>query len=601
VSAHPARRLASAALLATVLGLVAAASYYHAFSYFAAYDDEGYLMLSVRHLLAGHRPYDDIQVFYGPLYYLEKWLLHGVAGAPLTHDVVRLTALVTRLSAVILAAVVVWRTTRSFVAAGLALPAVAQLLLGLGLEPGHPQELVVVLTAALPLAAHLMDPDRPARALFASGLLVAALSMLKANLGVLGGLAVGLSALGMMRGDGLVLMLRALSLGIAIALPWAIVHGGPPGWPTILAQVTSVWVAGLAMPAFRAREGPLRPIHLLALAAGAALGVTVLVLFALAKGASLAALVEMLVVRARGLAVHFTFSLPIPPWAVGAAWAGALAAIVLTVSWRRGEVPVVVSTALRLVLVAQVAMLERAGWTFFATAPLAWLVVLPRHAGARAPAEDCARLVLAWLTVLLPLQAFPVPGSQLICGGLPGVICAMVALGDAIADLPSLIAVAPVRRRVETAAGVAVLVAALAASGRMFVSARAVFAAGQPLRLAGAARLNLALGAGNLMRLAAAIRTRCLLLITLPGFHSLHFWTERWPPTLDLIPHETRLLADDRIAALSMSLRTAPRTCVLRGPSVSRRPLDPRIESGIMPYATRVWSEGPYVLYVGVR
>jgi len=64
-------RLGLAAALALLAGLGAAVAYLQEFSVIGPFsDDQGYMMLSVRHLLDGHRLYDDVRVFYGPLYYL---------------------------------------------------------------------------------------------------------------------------------------------------------------------------------------------------------------------------------------------------------------------------------------------------------------------------------------------------------------------------------------------------------------------------------------------------------------------------------------------------------------------------------------------------
>src|SRR5438105_2384925 len=68
-------------------------SYYALFSFFAPYDDEGYMMLTVKHFLDGHRLYDDIPTLYGPTYYLFEWLAHAVFGIALTNDATRLVTL----------------------------------------------------------------------------------------------------------------------------------------------------------------------------------------------------------------------------------------------------------------------------------------------------------------------------------------------------------------------------------------------------------------------------------------------------------------------------------------------------------------------------
>src|SRR5215468_9417164 len=86
-------RARRALFAAVVVGAMVASGVYvlaTSFSLLATYDDEGFFMMTVQHLLHGARLYDDVPVLYGPVYYLERWLLHGAIGLPLTHDVVRL-------------------------------------------------------------------------------------------------------------------------------------------------------------------------------------------------------------------------------------------------------------------------------------------------------------------------------------------------------------------------------------------------------------------------------------------------------------------------------------------------------------------------------
>ena len=57
-----------------VTGLVA---YLDVFSTFWQYDDEGFMMLTVKHFLDGYPLYNEIWTPYGPFYYLYKWVVHG--------------------------------------------------------------------------------------------------------------------------------------------------------------------------------------------------------------------------------------------------------------------------------------------------------------------------------------------------------------------------------------------------------------------------------------------------------------------------------------------------------------------------------------------
>jgi len=55
---------------ALVLALCACGTraYFLMFSHFGFWDDEGYLMETVRSMLQGHRVYDEIYMLYGPFY-----------------------------------------------------------------------------------------------------------------------------------------------------------------------------------------------------------------------------------------------------------------------------------------------------------------------------------------------------------------------------------------------------------------------------------------------------------------------------------------------------------------------------------------------------
>ena len=62
---------------------------------FQAYDDEGYFLVLVRHLLDGDKPYDEVSTVYGPAYLAYRWMLHGVLGLALSTDGLRISLLAT--------------------------------------------------------------------------------------------------------------------------------------------------------------------------------------------------------------------------------------------------------------------------------------------------------------------------------------------------------------------------------------------------------------------------------------------------------------------------------------------------------------------------
>src|SRR5262245_37072848 len=115
------------------------AAYQQIFSTYAAYDDEGYLMLSLRSFIAGEPLYDAVYTQYGPAYYAGETVFHRVSGLPITHDVTRMKTLGTWLAAALLAGLLLLRLTGSPPFAVMAGLATFFHLDRFCLEPGHPQ------------------------------------------------------------------------------------------------------------------------------------------------------------------------------------------------------------------------------------------------------------------------------------------------------------------------------------------------------------------------------------------------------------------------------------------------------------------------------
>jgi len=195
-----------------LLILVAAgiAGFQRLYSSFAPYDDEGYVMISLRSYMNGHPLYDTTFSQYGPAYYVLNDAFHTVTGCPVTHDVARLKTLAIWLVAAILAAAIVFRLTGDRWVSLTALGAVYCHLDRLGLEPGHPQEVCLLALLGSLLVATLIVRDRagctsgwairsdgcderqserntgvPLFALIALGLLTATAVMTKLNVGAL--------------------------------------------------------------------------------------------------------------------------------------------------------------------------------------------------------------------------------------------------------------------------------------------------------------------------------------------------------------------------------------------------------------------------------
>jgi hypothetical protein len=126
------------------LALTIAWGYYYTFSRFSWYDDEGYVMMSVRQVAEGRALYGDVYSQYGPFYYLIRRALLGTFQAPVSHDLTRLITVGTWVAAAVLAGLYLIRVGRVTVAVLIGYLLVFHHLRPMAHEPGHPQELCML-------------------------------------------------------------------------------------------------------------------------------------------------------------------------------------------------------------------------------------------------------------------------------------------------------------------------------------------------------------------------------------------------------------------------------------------------------------------------
>ena len=148
------------AWLAALTVLAAPVAYFKVFTDFSFWDDEGALMTSVKQVLEGQRLYQEVVSGYGPFYYLYASIERIVSGTPVTHDVVRMSSLLPWLSTAAICALVVLRLTRSIALAAIVHLLAVQSLSFFADEPGHPQELCILLLMCLLGCALLLDSPR---------------------------------------------------------------------------------------------------------------------------------------------------------------------------------------------------------------------------------------------------------------------------------------------------------------------------------------------------------------------------------------------------------------------------------------------------------
>lgn len=552
---------------AGVLAAGCALAFLTCFSTFSAYDDEGYLLLSVRTFLGGEPLYDRVFTQYGPTYYLAQAALHALAAVPLTHDATRWVTIGLWLSCAAGLGATLWAWTRSpWVGALVAAGALVRLST-FAAEPGHPQELVtLLLVAGVAVAPRaLIESRRWALLGIVGGLLVTT----KINVGAF--FALGVAATLLLHAPARVgRTTRAWILGLAgLAVPLVLVRAHlHEAFGGGLALHLAASLVGFALVGVRFAEphewswrGPVAAVSAGAITAGLVLA------SALARGTSVAALLDGLILRPGRLPGAFVLPLTPPLWASASAVL-ALAAAVL-VSRARAPLPAAPLAWARLVfaLLGGVLLVGAPRAVLLGAGPWSWLA-LDLAPAAGGGGRSLQRTLLAAASVWQGLQVYPVAGSQVaISTVLLAGLCGLAGY-EALSTLPRAVrareALGPRGGRVASAIIALASVAVFSLGVCDLPGAWARFEASVPLDLPGARLLRVAPRSAELYRtLARVVAARADTFVSLPGFNSLHFWSGVPPPTGLNATGSVVLLTESEQRRVVEAVEGRPRALVL--------------------------------------
>jgi len=560
-------------LTGTALFLVVAGIYAYSivFSQFARYDDEGLLMIAVRGFLKGEPLYDRVSTLYGPAYYFFQWLLHAVAFLPVTHDVTGMLCVVQWLAAAGFLAWAAARMTRSVLLASFVFIQAIVHLTQLSGEPGHPQELVVVLIALAVIVASANW--RSARTPIWLGTIGAALALTKINVGVFYGvgfllalcchtpfcrrypacfwsalLVTGISPFLIMRGH--------------LAEPWA--------WNFSWMSCITVIATGASAYIF-AGEPNVTPRDWLRAGSSFAAFSALLLILLLLTGSSLSATIDALVGRAIKMSDLFC----IPLRESGGCWSMvgsfAIAAIVLT-AWRHLERFRLAAAVLKgfYGILGTFLLVKEPGMQLVYLLPWAWLLLVPTGTTLHPQSDNrFSRTFLCLAAAWQILQAYPVAGTQVAIATFLAVLVYSLCLYDAIlalAKAPSMASqLVTITPQTALLFKFLLFVSLLAFEGKWclpvdYWSRRASMPA---VDLAGTRLLHLpAHELRTYESLTDYLKRESDAFVTVPGLNSMYFWTGEAPPTYFTIA-ESAMLSDKEQEAILNVLRQSRRPLVL--------------------------------------
>jgi hypothetical protein len=588
-----------------------------------AYDDEGYLTLSLRRFVEGGDLYEQVFTQYGPAYYLLWGALVEPLGVEVTMNTGRLLVVAVWITASLLGAVAVTALTRNLLAGLTAQIALFAVLTGLVSEPMHPSGLIVLLLSAFAAVAALGLPRRPVPTAAVLGAIAAAVALTKLNVGGLLGLG-ALLAVALLAPGRRQALVAAAAAGAAALVPFVLMAPDLSD-PQVARLALVVAIASLALGAasvLAPQTGPggalLRRLGVAFLGAGA-LAALVLLTAIVLLGSAPGAVWEGVVADASRLRDVFFIRPGTAPnhvlWAlVGLATAIGWAGVRRRPGADRPQL-VAAGAAARISIAVLGLVALTAGGPFDTAAsrlafPLAftWLVLLPPRM-ARAPRElVLPRTLLAACGVLQVLQIYPVAGTQVSFAGVLLAVPMAVVLADGLAEVR---AVAPARAALPAlavAAGTAVLAGfAWTQVVDPWAAKRDAYQAGRALPFYGANRVRLEPGlTATLDALVQDVRRRCDTVIGYPGFGSLHLWSGVPAPNGLMPGFWTGLLDADQQQQVVDDARRRARVCVVRnsgqaliwtrGAPPPRRPLVRYVEG----FRT-VSTYGPWELQVPAR
>jgi hypothetical protein len=584
------RRLWPFAFAAFALAGVAAA-WYRMHSHFQVYDDEGFLLLTLKQFLDGHKLYDEIFTFYGPFHYACQAFLYRVTGLPVSHDAVRLFSVIPWTVVPLLAAWIVYRSSRS-----IPLAALTHLVVFLGLrfftwEPGQPQEICLVLLVLL--AAALSHAGRgPATAVMA-GLLVAMLTLCKVNAGVFAALAVGLSLL-LQASSGIVRnVLLTGVIAATVLLPALLMQPYRGIWVQRWLFAATATIGAALMASLRQRSlTPVSLRHCIVAASACLAGMALIVAPFLFWGTTLKGMAHMLIFRVSGGATQFE----IPAGFNGLSMVSSAAALLLAAAYFLGWGGRVVSDAIFVmklvfgVFVLSAGLQLQAYTIFLYASPWVWLVGV---GGVPENNQADSRTGICLLAAISTLWAFPVAPHILFVSILL-MVSAAICLGDSLPELRNRLDRPSRGLGFERATAAAFFCVVLAGHLYNLRAARAVYESMVPLDLPGARSVRVPPQQYRLYHgVVDGIHRNCSGFVTMPGMNSFYFWAEQNSPTMLNLTNWVGSYDDTEQQRMTTDFARVTRPCVvlcpsvleiwLRGAPTPQRPLARWIEEHFQP------------------
>jgi hypothetical protein len=533
------------------------------------YDDEGYVLWSVRQFCEGKPLYTEVFSQYGPLFYLGYRALQAVTGVVFNHDTGRMLTLFYWVATCGVAGVLTQRLSRSLIA-GLAVAGLTFCALGKNVnEPFHPGSLLALLAAIAALAgAELIRRDRTTLMVSVITAIAMVMLLIKINVGGLLLCALGSWWLvtGGDSGNALEKRQRAWLAALAtVFVPMLLMRAHADttwamAYATVLASSTLslLWYLHHQPNPSPAPAANLRPAVLIAVGLS---GLVVSLMFLLGTGPS--ALLEGVLLAPLRHPGVYTFPSKVPPAAAALAL-GLLGAGVVGARWQHHARYPAIIVGLRLIAgIWFLAQLPNALMTGgLETCLLAWgpsltsLMCIPL--GTENPRWAHARLWVALVYVWQTLHAYPVAGTQVAWGSFLGITLIISGWSESCRHIWNR------SPKLSRCLLVVPLVIAGGVLGQLTHYSRTWWTNSVTIELSGSRWLRPdRLIAYDLKAIEQNLRREADTVFSLPGMFSFNIWSGRPTPTAANATHWFSLLNETQQTAIQRRLESDPRAMVV--------------------------------------
>jgi hypothetical protein len=564
--------LRSAVVLLILMTLALPYLWSSTFSGFSWFDDEGTLLVSIRAFIKGHRMYDDVYSLYGPLYNIFYGVLYGPLHIPVAHVAGRLIALSLWLTWTAGFAYFCFRLSRSLVSMLLCFVLTLRLLSPVMESPGHPEELCLVLISLTLLMTCWLEEDAKSIALVCIGVAIAALTLIKINIGIFVGLPLLVVLLRNSSNSILSTILAPLAMICLIMLSVAVeslLFSFP--WVRAYCLFCFLSIAATSLVYLGAARTPLMGTRSWAILVASG-GVTSLLIVGamMLAGSSAFAILNAVVLQNADFVRNWYVPIRVGATGVFSATMSLLAA---GAYWVSGTQPKLRPYRKHAVLMMQSIFVLAGLWFCFRNSPIhivkyltpfCWLLLTSPDADAT-PFRT-ARSVTALIAATMLLYAFPVAGHQVhIVAVFPLIVLAVLArdVASALSGQRYLERV-PLLRWMP--AGIAALVFAM--GGFATLGAVRAYSMGVELGLPGTSFIRVDRQRAEDLQWVSSQLSRCSASYSIPGLYSFSLWTGQALPTNLNVNAELNFLSLKQQQAIVDALLRERNLCVVYNPSL---------------------------------